>query len=67
MKIMKSGVLGDMLASLLTPANKFLKHYFIKRKLQFFKGRGKTSVAVLQIDFAENDTTSYQDEIQAAH
>ena len=71
MKIMKSGVLGDVLESLLVSAITLLKHCFIKRKQSatFQEKRKDTreTVGVLQIDFAENYTTAYQDEIQAAH
>lgn len=70
-KIMKSGVLRDVFALLLASTTKFLKHCFIKRNQsavfqQKMKDTSETTV-VLQIDFAENYTTAYQDEIQAAH
>ncbi|XP_067247442.1 uncharacterized protein [Chanodichthys erythropterus] len=70
-KIMKRGELRDVFALLLASATKFLKHCFIKRNQsavfqQKMKDTSETS-AVLQIDFAENYTTAYQDEIQAAH
>lgn len=60
-----------MFALLLASATTFLKHCFIKRNQsavlkQKTKDTSETS-AVLQIDLAENDTTAYQDEIQAAH
>ena len=71
MKSQKTGLLRDVLNNLFETAPKFTRHEFIKRQQSAFfqekKKGGNESSAVLQVDFAENCTAGYQDEIQAAH
>ena len=72
-KVQKAGILGDVLRLLTSSAPQFLKHCFIKRKQSaVFEEKKRTAQAdgdsvVLQVDFAENYTAAYQDEIQSAH
>lgn len=70
-KTMKTGNIGDVLASLLSSATTFLQHCFVKRNQSAVFHQTMTQLndnaAMLQIDFAENYTIVNQDEIQAAH
>jgi len=70
-KVLKEGTVEEALNSLEEKIPFFLEHVFIKRKqAAFFEGRisqMKPDEAVVQVDFAENYTCKYQDEIQAAH
>ncbi len=72
-KVQKSGTLGDVLNFLKTAATKFVYHCFVKKQqsgyFQAKKMLAKTDqeTVVLQVDFAENYTAAYQDEIQSAH
>ena len=70
-RVSKEGTLEEALE---TPESKipfFLEHVFIQRKQSsYFEERItqlKSNEAVVQVDFAENYTCQYQDEIQAAH
>ena len=72
-KVQKTEILGDVLRLLTSSAPQFLKHCFIKQKqCAVFEEKKRTAQAdgdsvVLQVDFAENYTAAYQDEIQSAH
>ncbi|CAM4573558.1 unnamed protein product [Leuciscus chuanchicus] len=72
-KVQKSGTLGDVLDSLKTAATQFLNHCFVKRNQStFFQAKRKQSktdkeTVVLKVDFAENYTAAYQDQIQSAY
>lgn len=70
-KVMKEGTVEEALNCLEGQIPSFLVHVFIKRKQStFFEERIaqlKADEAIVQVDFAENYTCQYQDEIQAAH
>ncbi len=71
-KVQKSGTLGDVLHFLKTAATNFVHHCFVKKQqsgcFQAKKMLTKTDqeTVVLQVDFAENYTAVYQDDIQSA-
>lgn len=70
-KVRKEGLLDECVDVLRAQLPKFLQHDFIKRKqssiFQSLKSSVDTETGVLQMDFSENYTASYQDEIQSAH
>ena len=70
-KICKEGNISDVIASLQRKLPTFLEHVFIKRQQsKYFEDRLANldkEEAVVQVDFAENYTCKYQDEIQTAH
>lgn len=69
-KVQKSGVLGDVLNVLAMTAPQFWRHCFIKRKQSASfekKAQADGESVVLQVDFAENYTAAYLDEIQSGH
>ncbi|ROL51976.1 hypothetical protein DPX16_2003 [Anabarilius grahami] len=72
-KVRRSGTLGDVLGFLKAAATKFLHHCFVKRKQSTFfqakkiQAKSDKETVVLQVDFAENYTAAYQDQIQSAH
>ena len=71
LKVTNKGTVEEALSDLEDKMPFFLEHVFIKRKQhQFFEDRISKlgpEEAVVQVDFAENFTCCYQDEIQAAH
>ena len=71
LKVTNEGTVEEALSDLEDKMSFFLEHVFIKRKQhQFFEDRISQlgpEEAVVQVDFAENYTCCYQDEIQAAH
>ena len=70
-RVLKEGTLEEALEALESKIPFFLEHVFIQRKQSsYFEERItqlKSNEAVVQVDFAENYTCQYQDEIQAAH
>ena len=72
-KVQKSGKAGVLYNDLTLMVPSFLQLFFIKQKqsdsYMKLKEQVKTndSTAVLQIDFAENYSTFWQDEVQSAH
>ncbi|XP_060754349.1 uncharacterized protein LOC132865864 isoform X2 [Neoarius graeffei] len=70
-KTQKVGLFRDVLQMLLQTAPRFIRHAFIKQQQsRFFEGKkkeGNKGCVVLQVDFAENYSVGYQDEIQSAH
>lgn len=70
-KKQKLGELGEVLHQLQNTAMKFTRHVFIKHQqsacFQAKRKVGSETCAVLQVDFAENYTAGYQDEIQSAY
>ena len=70
-RVLKEGTLEEALQALESKIPFFLEHVFIQRKQSsYFEERItqlKSNEAVVQVDFAENYTCQYQDEIQAAH
>ncbi|XP_068692671.1 uncharacterized protein [Montipora foliosa] len=70
LKVTNKGTVEEALSDLEDKMPFFLQHVFIKRKHQFFEDRISQlgpEEAVVQVDFGENFTCCYQDEIQAAH
>ncbi|KAL0147062.1 hypothetical protein M9458_057586 [Cirrhinus mrigala] len=69
-KVQKSGTLSDFLK---TVATKFVHHCFVKKQQSGFfqakklQAKADQETVVLQVDFAENYTAAYQDQIQSAH
>ncbi|XP_048590135.1 uncharacterized protein LOC125573598 [Nematostella vectensis] len=70
-KVCKEGTVSDVLASLDRKLPFFLQHVFIKRsQSEYFEGKLDNvgpDEAVIQVDFAENYSCKFQDEIQSAH
>ena len=70
-KVTKEGTVEEALHSLQSKIPSFLEHVFIKRKQAAFFEKCTAQLqpdeAVVQVDFAENYTCQYQDEIQAAN
>jgi len=70
-RILKEGTLEEALQDLESKIPFFLEHVFIQRKQSSYfeecKTQLKSNEAVVQVDFAENYSCQYQDEIQAAH
>ncbi|XP_048581390.1 uncharacterized protein LOC125561309 [Nematostella vectensis] len=70
-KVCKEGTVSDVLASLDRKLPFFLQHVFIKRtQSEYFEGKLDDvgpDEAVIQVDFAENYSCKFQDEIQSAH
>ena len=68
-KVCKEGAVDDVFMALEEKLPQFLEHVFVKRKqAKYFEERIQTlpsNVAALQVDFAENYTCKYQDEIQS--
>lgn len=71
MKVCKEGTINDALAKLEEKMPSFLQHVFIKRKQSVYFEETLNNLTeeecVIQVDFAENYSCSYQDEIQTAH
>ena len=67
------GSLMQLYSSLVTMIRTFLPHHYIKHcQSKFYNEQKKqvtrdSSIAMLQIDFTEDYTTIWQDEIQSAH
>ncbi|CAB4041133.1 Sentrin-specific protease 2 [Paramuricea clavata] len=70
-KVCKEGTVKDVLTSLQTKLPSFLEHVFVKRHQAAYFEEKLNSIeddeAVIQVDFAENYTWKFQDEIQSAH
>ena len=70
-KICKEGTLDDLLLLFESKIPSFLEHVFVKREQFKYFEEKLTNLdkdeAVIQVDFAENYTCKYQDEIQSAH
>lgn len=73
-KVVKEGTVGDALDILKRQLPKFIWHAFVKDKQAKAYQRDKedanllgSKTCLLQMDFAENYTCTYQDEIQSAH
>ena len=70
-KVIKEGTVEGALNCLQGQIPCFLEHVFIKRKQSTFfedcMAQLKADEALIQVDFAENYTCQYQNEIQAAH
>ena len=72
-KVLKETLIDDLHDSLCTQLPAFITHYYIKQKpgeayQQNLKEAKETdSVGVLQVDFSENFSTFWQDEVQSAH
>lgn len=68
---MNKGTLEEALQALESKIPFFLEHVFIQRKRSSYFEESITQLkpneAVYQVDFAENYTCQYQDEIEAAH
>ena len=70
-KVLKEGLIDECMDVLRAQLPKFLQHDFIKKKqssvFQSLKSSVDMQTGLLQMDFSENYTASYQDEIQSAH
>ena len=71
-KVIRQGIAEDLVNELGNDLPKFLLHCFVKREQskEFEEEKAKAKkdgFAVLQVDFAENFTAEYQDEVQSAH
>jgi len=70
-KICKEGSVREALGSLQQKLPSFLEHVFVKRQQSsYFEEKLKNlkkDEAVIQVDFSENYSCQFQDEIQAAH
>lgn len=70
-KICCEGTVRDVLSSLQSKLPYLLEHVFVKRQqASYFEERLNTlkkDEAVAQVDFSENYTCQFQDDIQAAH
>ena len=70
-KVLKSGTVDDVISSLEEKMPAFLNHVFVKRKQSSFfeekKSKLSAEEAVVQVDFSENYSCCYQDEVQSAH
>ena len=70
-RVIKEGTVEEALESLKSKIPSFLEHVFIQRKQASYFQECITKLgpdqAIVQVDFAENYTCQYQDEIQAAH
>ena len=73
-KLQKNGSVQDAINELKSQLPKFLWHVFLKQKqadaYESDKAKAReegSEECVLQMDFAENFTASFQDEIQSAH
>ena len=71
MKKICKGTLDDLLLLFESKIPSFLEHVFVKREQFKYFEEKLTNLdkdeAVIQVDFAENYTCKYQDEIQSAH
>ena len=73
-KCVKEGTVDELVGQIKNDCNKFLNHIFVKRKQSAYFQSVKNacqehdeSHAVLQVDFSENYSAKYQNEIQSAH
>lgn len=71
MKVCKEGAISDALAKLEEKIPSFQQHVFIKRKQSLYFEETLNNLTeeecAIRVDFAENYSCSYQDEIQTAH
>lgn len=73
LKISQEGTLEQLLSEMKEELPRFLAHCFVKHKQStvFEKTKeeckNKETMAVIQVDFSENYSTKYQDEIQSTH
>ena len=69
----QNGTVEEMVDEILSDLPKFLRHVFIKHKQSKSFESIKNSLkeddthALIQVDFSENYTAEYQDEVQSAH
>ncbi|XP_033100548.1 uncharacterized protein LOC117104010, partial [Anneissia japonica] len=72
-KIVQEGTTDDLRSYISSILPQFLEHCYVKRKqaasykLQRDAIESSVDEALLQVDFSENYTCQYQDEIQSAH
>lgn len=72
-KVVEEGTTDDLRSYISSILAKFMEHCYIKReqaaayKLEREAIEGSKNKALLQVDFSENYTCQYQDEIQSAH
>lgn len=70
-KVVKEGTVDEAISALHQKLPAFLHHVFVKRKQSRFFEEKMSNLsqdeALVQVDFAENYSCRYQDEVQAAH
>lgn len=70
-KVCKEGSLEEAIQTLEDKMPSILEHVYVKRKQSNFfedkKANLKSNKAIVQVDFAENYSCRYQDEVQSAH